>query len=58
MIGNRTQPDAITPTGYDNSSLNLNTCMSIQAGHQLYKGRRMKPQIDSGINRKHKRKEA
>jgi len=52
------QTDAIAPTRSVNSILNLNTCVSIQAGHQLYKGRRMKQQIDSGINRKRKRKEA
>jgi hypothetical protein len=45
------RPDAIAPTRYVNSILNLNLFLPIKTGLQLYGGCRMKQQIDPGINR-------
>jgi hypothetical protein len=52
------QTDAAAPNRQLNCILNLNTCLPIQAGYHLYKERRIKLLIDSGINRKRKREEA
>jgi len=58
MIGKRTADRCDSANQICQFHPEPETCLPIQAGYDLYKERRMKLKIDSGINRKRKREEA